>query len=143
MESDSGNDREEVEDEKGGSVKESEKVEEEQEAQKPSVESKASELISHGSTTAILDDLEQLIINLNHTAMEYLRNDSFAMSVRLLHKAEQDLMQVDDQVSNFKNNAESIGDQTFMKGAGLIHLESLKNRLLGLTYNNLGCVCKQ
>ena len=91
MESDSGNDREEVEDEKGGSVKESEKVEEE-EAPKASVESKASELLSHGSTTAILDDLEQLIINLNHTAMEYLRNDSFAMAVRLLHKAEQDLM---------------------------------------------------
>ena len=65
MESDSGNDREEVEDEKGGSVKESEKVEEEEEAPKASVESKASELISHGSTTAILDDLEQLIINLN------------------------------------------------------------------------------
>ena len=110
MESDSGNDREEVEDEKGGSVKESEKVEEEEEAPQASVESKTSELISHGSTTAISDDLEQLIINLNHTAMEYLRNDSFAMAVRLLHKAEQDLMQVDDQVSNFKNNAESIGD---------------------------------
>ena len=75
--------------------------------------------------------------------MEYLRNDSFAMSVRLLHKAEQDLMQVDEQVANFKSNAESIGDQTFMKGAGLVHLESLKNRLFGLTYNNLGCVCKQ
>ena len=25
----------------------------------------------------------------------------------------------------------------------MTNLESLKNELLGLTYNNLGCVCKQ
>ena len=51
---------------------------------------------TQSSTVAILGDLEHLIINLNHTAMEFLRNDQFAMSIRLLHKAEQNLMQVND-----------------------------------------------
>ena len=73
MESITGNEREEVK---------------EVDAVQASIDSKPSGMISHGSTTAILDDLEQLIINLNHTAMEYLRNDKFAMSIRLLHKAE-------------------------------------------------------
>ena len=43
---------------------------------------------TQSSTIAILGDLEHLIVNLNHTAMEFLRNDQFAMSIRLLHKAE-------------------------------------------------------
>ena len=45
-------------------------------------------LPTQSSTIAILGDLEHLIVNLNHTAMEFLRNDQFAMSIRLLHKAE-------------------------------------------------------
>ena len=48
------------------------------------------------STVAILGNLEQLIINLNHTAMEYLRNDKFAMSIRLLRKAEEHLLKVNE-----------------------------------------------
>ena len=51
---------------------------------------------TQNSTIAILGDLEHLIVNLNHTAMEFLRNDQFAMSIRLLHKAEQNLMQVNE-----------------------------------------------
>ena len=47
-------------------------------------------------TIAILGDLEHRIVNLNQTAMEFLRNDQFAMSIRLLHKAEQNLMQVNE-----------------------------------------------
>ena len=98
---------------------------------------------SQSSTIAILSDLEHLIVNLNHTAMEFLRNDQFALSIRLLNKAEHNLMQVNEQISEFKEGAESIGDMQFLQGTGLVTLESLKNRLLGLTYNNLGCVCKQ
>ena len=46
--------------------------------------------------TAVLDELERLVINLNHTAMANLKNDQFVMAKRLLLKAEQNLIQVDN-----------------------------------------------
>ena len=46
--------------------------------------------------TAVLDELERLVINLNHTAMANLKNDQFIMAKRLLLKAEQNLIQVDN-----------------------------------------------
>ena len=36
-----------------------------------------------------------------------------------------------------------LGDANFAKRAGIGPLDALKNRLMGLTYNNLGCLCKQ
>jgi hypothetical protein len=47
----------------------------------------------------VLSELERLVINLNHTAMEFLRGDSFTMAVALLRKAEDNLLQVDDSIS--------------------------------------------
>ena len=38
--------------------------------------------------TAVLDELERLVVNLNHTAMSNLKNDQFVMAKRLLFKAE-------------------------------------------------------
>ena len=37
---------------------------------------------------------ERLILNLNHTAMDFLRKDNFRMATKLLQKAESNLMQV-------------------------------------------------
>jgi len=47
----------------------------------------------------VLSELERLVINLNHTAMEFLRGDSFSMAIALLRKAEENLLQVDDSIS--------------------------------------------
>lgn len=46
--------------------------------------------------TTVLDELERLVINLNHTAMSNLKIDQFVMAKRLLFKAEQNLIQVDN-----------------------------------------------
>ena len=75
--------------------------------------------------------------------MDFLRKDNFKMATKLLQKAESNLMQVNAQIEEFQEGAESIGDLQFAYGSGLNSLDSLKNRLLGLTYNNLGCVSKQ
>lgn len=47
--------------------------------------------------TTVMDELERLVINLNHTAMANLKTDQFAMAKRLLLKAELNLAQVDTQ----------------------------------------------
>ena len=93
-----------------------------------------------------MDELERLVINLNHTAMANLKNDQFVMAKRLLFKAEQNLVQVDNQCAELLVTTDSIsdlGDANFAKRAGIGPLDALKNRLMGLTYNNLGCLCKQ
>jgi hypothetical protein len=48
------------------------------------------------STIAVLSELEKLILNLNHTAMDFLRKDDFKMATKLLQKAEINLMQVNN-----------------------------------------------
>lgn len=65
------------------------------------------------------------------------------MAIMLLQKAESNLMQVNAQIAEVQAGADSLGDLSLMQGSGLSTLDSLKNRLLGLTFNNLGCVCKQ
>ena len=46
-------------------------------------------------------ELEKLVVNLNHQAMSNLKNDHFVFAKRLLLKAEQNLLQVDDQCAEF------------------------------------------
>lgn len=46
--------------------------------------------------TTVHDELEKLVINLNHSAMANLKNDQFIQAKRLLQKAEQNLIQVDN-----------------------------------------------
>ena len=57
------------------------------------------------------------------------------------------LNQVDRQCSELRANADSIGDlndkSLQKKMEDVEELETLKNRLMGLTYNNFGCLCKQ
>ena len=53
---------------------------------------------------------------------------------------------MDSQCAEFQATTDSIGDlgdAHFAKKAGIGALDALKNRLMGLTYNNLGCLCKQ
>lgn len=88
----------------------------------------------------MIDELERLIINLNHTAMQFLRGNQYDLATALLVKAETNLLQVDSQITQMQ---ESVG-QDSLNDAGQINLlNALKNKLLGLTYNNLGCVAKQ
>lgn len=47
---------------------------------------------------SILNELERLIINLNHMAMDFLRKDQFNMAIGLLNKAEANLLQVDESI---------------------------------------------
>jgi len=65
----------------------------------------------------------------------------------LLKQAEQNLLQVDRQCDEFRAASDSISDLIESKitrpEAGIVALDALKNRLMGLTYNNLGCLCKQ
>ena len=97
--------------------------------------------------SAVLDELEKLVVNLNHSAMANLKNDQFTEAKRLLIKAEHNLLQVDNSCAEFRVTTDSIsdlGDANFgKKEAGIGPLDALKNRLMGLTYNNLGCLCKQ
>lgn len=83
---------------------------------------------------SLLNELERLIINLNHTAMTFLKSNQFDFAKELLKKAEVHLLNVDTQVPSKTESLES---------GGISALSTLKNKLLGLTYNNLGCVAKQ
>ena len=57
----------------------------------------------------------------------------------MLIKAEQNLLSVDQQIADLQFGAENLDENNY---EGLGDIQVLKNRLLGLTYNNLGCVCK-
>ena len=98
--------------------------------------------------TTVYDELEKLVVNLNHQAMSNLKNDQFSTAKRLLLKAEMNLIQVDNQCAEFQATTDSIGDLGDVQFAkreepGISDLDNLKNRLMGLTYNNLGCLYKQ
>ena len=58
----------------------------------------------------------------------------------MLIKAEQNLLSVDKQIADLYFGVENLDENNY---EGLGDIQVLKNRLLGLTYNNLGCVCKQ
>lgn len=79
--------------------------------------------------------------------MANLKSDKFTVAKQLLQKAELNLLQVDRQCTEFRATTESISDfgenKFTRREAGLDALDALKNRLMGLTYNNLGCLCKQ
>ena len=98
-------------------------------------------------TAILMDDLEKLVVSLNHTAMAKLKSDQFTAAKKLLFKAELNLIQVDDECAELQATSDSINDlgdhQFAYKEGGIGAVEALKNKLMGLTYNNLGCLCKQ
>ena len=77
--------------------------------------------------------------------MEFLRDKKENLSIQLLMKAEQKLMDFSNKIDNFKpivvpqldNNLNTVETE------GENEAESLKNKLFGLTYNNFGCTYKQ
>ena len=75
--------------------------------------------------------------------MANLKNDNFNQAKNLLLKAEQNLLKVDIHVAEISESIGDLCDTQFTKKAGIGPLDALKNRLMGLTYNNLGCLCKQ
>ena len=77
--------------------------------------------------------------------MASLKNDQFVNAKKLLLKAEHTLLTVDAQCAELQATTDSIGDlgdPQFAKVTGIGTLDALKNRLLGLTYNNMGCLHK-
>jgi exonuclease VII small subunit len=86
----------------------------------------------------VTEELERQIINLNHNAMEALSFNEFEQAHRLLKTAEAYLFQVDGQISRVKY---SVGHDSCTSEFTMLSV--LKNKLFGLTYNNLGCAAKQ
>ena len=80
-----------------------------------------------------LPELESLITNLNHTAMEYLRRDFFPQARDNLHKAEHYLK----VARSFATTLAESGDK--QTEADLVEMH---HQLSGLTYNNFGCLEK-
>jgi hypothetical protein len=85
------------------------------------------------SKSSPVPELERLITNLNHTAMEYLRRDFFNEARECLFRAE-----------HFLGIAKSFSAYLIEQGevSTEADLKEMRHQLCGLTYNNFGCVEK-
>ena len=77
--------------------------------------------------------------------MDVLRNQNAHGALSILNKAVECLMKVEDQVQETLDSDNQLDHEVIelLKGIGPGSVDSLKNKLFGLTYNNLGCVAKQ
>ena len=67
------------------------------------------------------------MFSLNRTAMAFLQRECVSEAIKLLHQALTNLFQAEELQAD-----ETIGSK----------IAQLKNQLLGLTHNNLGCAYK-
>lgn len=80
------------------------------------------------SSSSSLKQIEKLILKLNQNAMDSLKEGKSDICKELLMKAESSLLSMDKNHEIMSKSGDAV---------------NFKNKLLGITYNNLGCFFKQ